>query len=418
METMTSHGSGTNNPNILSTANVANIVKGLPARAQFALRSLSKLEVGTLTLHMPDKRILKIQGKTPGPDATLILHNWNLLHKALTSSTIGVAEAYMDGDWESPDVTTFLELLVYNQTIGDTITKRARGVLKTVERFRHWLRSNTRAQAKKNISAHYDLGNDFYSQWLDETMTYSSALFEEGVQDLATAQTAKYRALAEAAGVQKGDRILEIGCGWGGFAEFAVTELDCHVTGLSLSREQLNFAEERMAKLGLSHMVDFKYQDYRDEHETYDRIISIEMFEAVGEKYWPVYFNKIRQCLKPHGRAGLQVITIDPNNYEHYRENPDFIQRYIFPGGMLPSDDALEGLGAAAGLKTFDNREFGIDYAKTLAEWREEFWLKWETIKPLGFDDRFKKLWEFYLFYCEAGFRSGNINVRQIVYGA
>jgi cyclopropane-fatty-acyl-phospholipid synthase len=180
METMTSHRSGTNTPHILSTANMANIVKGLPARAQFAIKSLSKLEVGTLTLHMPDKRVVTIKGKTPGPDATIILHNWNILHKALTSSTIGVAEAYMDGDWESPDVTTFLELLVYNQTIGDTISKRARGLIKTVERFRHWLRSNTRAQAKKNISAHYDLGNDFYSQWLDETMTYSSALYETG----------------------------------------------------------------------------------------------------------------------------------------------------------------------------------------------------------------------------------------------
>lgn len=417
MGTMMSHRSSHDHVMHLSTANISSFVKGLPARVRFAFKSLSKLEIGTLTLHLPDKRIIKVKGKESGPDAELILHNWNLIQKALTSSTIGVAETYIDGDWESPDVTTFLELLVVNQDIGDTLTRRAQGLLRIFEQFRHWLRSNTKTQAKKNISAHYDLGNDFYSQWLDQTMTYSSALYEEGVDDLASAQTSKYRALAEAAGVERGDRILEIGCGWGGFAEFAVTELDCHVTGLSLSQEQLSFATDRMAKLGLSHKVDFKYQDYRDEQDTYDRVISIEMFEAVGEKYWPTYFDKIRQCLKPHGRAGLQVITINPDVYEQYRENPDFIQRYIFPGGMLPSDDSLPDLGAAAGLKTLDNREFGHDYARTLAEWRIQFWDKWETIKPLGFDERFKRLWEFYLFYCEAGFRAGNINVRQIVYG-
>lgn len=403
--------------NYLSQDNVAAFVKGLPARAQIALRSLVKLKFGTLTLQMPDGRRVTIKGTTEGPEATLVLHNWNLIHKALTNATIGVGESYVDGDWESPDVTTLLMLLSMNHhNVGDTISNHARGLIRLFERMRHWWRSNSKTQAKKNISAHYDMGNDFYSHWLDETMTYSSALYEDGANDLASAQRDKYKALAEATGVQPGDRILEIGCGWGGFAEYAAKELDCHVTGLSLSQEQLNYAQARLDKLGLSHKVEFKYQDYRDETEKYDRIISIEMFEAVGEKYWRTYFDKVKDCLKPGGKAGLQIITIEPKSYEHYRNNPDFIQRYIFPGGMLPADNAIEELGAVAGLSTTSNREFGLDYARTLAEWRETFWDKWELIQPMGFDARFKKLWEFYLYYCEAGFRVGSINVRQIVY--
>lgn len=402
--------------NYLSSENVSAFVKGLPAKAQIALRSLVKLRFGTLILQVPDGRRVTIKGKATGPEATLILHNWNLLHKALTNATIGLGESYVDGDWESPDVTTLLTLLAINQDVGDTIANHARGLLRLFERMRHWWRSNSKTQAKKNISAHYDLGNDFYSHWLDETMTYSSALYEDGATDLASAQRDKYKALAEATGVQPGDRILEIGCGWGGFAEYAAKELDCHVTGLSLSQEQLKYAQERLDKLGLSHKVEFKYQDYRDETEKYDRVISIEMFEAVGEKYWRTYFDKVKDCLKPGGKAGIQVITINPVNYAHYKNNPDFIQRYIFPGGMLPADDAIEELGAVSGLSTVSNRAFGLDYAKTLAEWRETFWDKWELVQPLGFDDRFKKLWEFYLYYCEAGFISRSINVRQIVY--
>lgn len=402
--------------NNLSPENVSAFVKGLPAKAQIALRSLVKLQYGILTLQIPDGRRVTIKGKKAGPEGTLILHNWNLIHKALTNATIGVGESYIDGDWESPDVSTVLSVLAMNQGVDDTIARHARGLLRLFERTRHWLRSNTKTQAKKNISAHYDLGNDFYTQWLDETMTYSSALYEEGADDLASAQRDKYKALAVATGIQPGDRILEIGCGWGGFAEYAAKELDCHVTGLSLSQEQLKYAQERLDKLGLSHKVNFKYQDYRDETEKYDRIISIEMFEAVGEKYWRTYFDKVKDCLKPGGTAGLQIITMNPRNYKHYKNNPDFIQRYIFPGGMLPADDAIENLGTTAGLSTDSNRAFGLDYAQTLAQWREKFWANWEHIKPLGFDDRFKRLWEFYLYYCEAGFRAGTINVRQIVY--
>lgn len=400
----------------LTAANVSSFVRGLPTRAQIMFRVLVNLQYGTLTIQMPDGRWAIIKGKQTGPEATIILHNWNLLQKALTNATIGVAESYLAHDWDSPDVASLLELFAMNQKVGRIISERARGLMRLFERIRHWLNSNTKTQAKKNISAHYDLGNEFYQHWLDETMTYSSALFEDGATDLKSAQRAKYKALADQAGVQKGDRILEIGCGWGGFAEYAAKELDCHVTGLSLSQEQLKFAQQRLAGQNLAHKVDFRYQDYRDETETYDRIISIEMFEAVGERYWGTYFDKINQCLKPGGKAGIQVITINPQTYDHFRKNPDFIQRYIFPGGMLPSDDGLEALGAASGLTLTSNKAFGLDYARTLAQWREHFWEKWDQIKELGFDARFKRLWEFYLFYCEAGFRAGSINVRQVVY--
>jgi cyclopropane-fatty-acyl-phospholipid synthase len=400
----------------LSTENLSAYLRGLPAKAKMALRGLLHMGHGRLSIRMPDGRWVLIEGHTAGPEAALILHNWNLAHRALTGGTIGVAESYIDGDWESPDVTAFLELFLVNVEVGDTLAGGARGLARLVEMVRHWLRSNTRTQAKKNISAHYDLGNEFYSKWLDETMTYSSALYCTGANDLASAQTAKYRALAEAVGLKAGDHVLEIGCGWGGFAEFAAREIGCRVSGLTISKEQLAFARKRIDKAGLADKVDLRFQDYRDETGSYDAVVSIEMFEAVGEKYWPGYFAKVRQCLKPGGRAGLQIITIKPEAYQTYRANPDFIQRYVFPGGMLPTETHLTSLGHAAGLDMIDHRAFGPDYGRTLAEGRQLFWEAWEEIQPLGFDTRFKRLWEFYMYYCEAGFRSGHINVRQVVY--
>ena len=400
----------------LSTENLSAYLRGLPVKAKMALRGLLHMGHGRLSIRMPDGRWVLIEGHTAGPEAALILHNWNLAHRALTGGTIGVAESYIDGDWESPDVTAFLELFLVNVEVGDTLAGGARGLARLVEMVRHWLRSNTRTQAKKNISAHYDLGNEFYSKWLDETMTYSSALYGTGANDLASAQTAKYRALAEAVGLKAGDHVLEIGCGWGGFAEFAAREIGCRVSGLTISNEQLAFARARIDKAGLADKVDLRFQDYRDETGSYDAVVSIEMFEAVGEKYWPGYFAKVRQCLKPGGRAGLQIITIKPEAYQTYRANPDFIQRYVFPGGMLPTETHLTSLGQTAGLDMIDHRAFGPDYGRTLAEWRQRFWDAWEEIQPLGFDTRFKRLWEFYMYYCEAGFRSGHINVRQVVY--
>ena len=400
----------------LSTENLSAYLRGLPAKAKIVLRGLLHMGHGRLSIRMPDGRTVLIEGRSEGPEAVLILHNWNLAHRALAGGTIGVAESYIDGDWESPDVTAFLELFAVNTEVGDTLAGGARGIARVVEMIRHWLRSNSRSQARKNISAHYDLGNEFYSKWLDETMTYSSALYGDGANDLAGAQTDKYRALARAAGLKSGDHVLEIGCGWGGFAEFAAGEIGCRVTGLTISNEQLAFARQRIEKAGLSDKVDLRFQDYRDETGHYDGVVSIEMFEAVGEKYWSTYFSKVRQCLKPGGKAGLQIITIKPEAYHNYRSNPDFIQRYVFPGGMLPTENHLNSLGKAAGLELIGHRAFGPDYGRTLAEWRQRFWNSWSEVQPMGFDLRFKRLWEFYMYYCEAGFRSGHINVRQVVY--
>ncbi len=403
------------NATVLSLESVAGASKGLPLKGKLALRALLQLQHGSLTVIFPDGRSVIAKGSNPGPNAAIRLNNWNIANRALASGTIGVAESYMDGDWESPDITSFLELFLINEEAAKNYP-RGGSVVRIVERVRHWMRANTKAGSKRNISAHYDLGNDFYKQWLDPTMTYSSALYSTGASDLQSAQRAKYRALAEATGIKPNDHVLEIGCGWGGFAEFAASELNCRVTGLTISREQLAFAEDRIRKAGLSDKVEFRFQDYRDEAGVYDSIVSIEMFEAVGEKYWPAYFSKLRQCLKPGGKAGLQIITIRPEAFDEYRSNPDFIQRYVFPGGMLPTRDHLAELGRKVNLSLVRDFGFGLDYARTLAEWRERFWSVWERVRPLGFDERFKRLWEFYLFYCEAGFRARNIDVRQVVF--
>ncbi|MEK1926665.1 MAG: cyclopropane-fatty-acyl-phospholipid synthase family protein [Rhizobium giardinii] len=400
----------------LSAENLTRIIKGLPAKAQMVLRGLVHMQAGCLKLTLPDSRKVVVKGKTEGPVASVTLHNWNMPQRALSGGTIAVAESYMDGDWDSPDVGAFLELFLVNTDVGRNFSNGARGVLRLVEKFRHWMNANTKTGSKRNISAHYDLGNAFYKEWLDPTMTYSSALYSTGASDLQSAQRAKYRALADAAGIKAGHHVLEIGCGWGGFAEYAAGEIGCKVTGLTISREQLAFANERMRNAGLSDKVEIKFQDYRDEKGLYDRIVSIEMFEAVGEKYWPAYFSQLQRCLKPGGKAGLQIITIKPEAYREYRANPDFIQKYVFPGGMLPTREHLIDLGRRVGLKMSGDFGFGLDYARTLAEWRQRFWSVWDKVEPLGFDARFKRLWEFYLFYCEAGFRARNIDVRQIVY--
>jgi len=400
----------------LSAENLTRIIKGLPAKAQMVLRGLVHMQAGCLKLTLPDSRKVVVKGKTEGPVASVTLHNWNMPQRALSGGTIAVAESYMDGDWDSPDVGAFLELFLVNTDVGRNFSNGARGVLRLVEKFRHWMNANTKTGSKRNISAHYDLGNAFYKEWLDPTMTYSSALYSTGASDLQSAQRAKYRALADAAGIKAGHHVLEIGCGWGGFAEYAAGEIGCKVTGLTISREQLAFANERMRNAGLSDKVEIKFQDYREEKGLYDRIVSIEMFEAVGEKYWPAYFSQLQRCLKPGGKAGLQIITIKPEAYREYRANPDFIQKYVFPGGMLPTREHLIDLGRKVGLKMSGDFGFGLDYARTLAEWRQRFWSVWDKVEPLGFDARFKRLWEFYLFYCEAGFRARNIDVRQIVY--
>lgn len=402
----------------VTEANLADVARGLPARVRMALGAAVHLVFGSLRVTLPDGRKVQVQGKQPGPSGELIMHNWRLPGRAFVGGTIGLAESYVDGDWTSPDVTSFLELFVVNVEAGENVAGGSGWITNAIQRLRHWLNENSRTGSKRNISAHYDLGNKFYSQWLDPTMTYSSALFSTGANDLESAQTAKYRALARDTGIGRDDHVLEIGCGWGGFAEFAAREIGCRVTGLTISKEQFDFATERVRKAGLSDRVEIKLQDYRDETGRYDRIASIEMFEAVGERYWATYFSKLRGLLKAGGTAGIQVITINEAAFDTYRARPDFIQRYVFPGGMLPTPEILRSLGTAHGLATIGERIFPQDYARTLAEWRVRFWSSWDKIKPLGFDERFKRLWEFYLYYCEAGFRAEYIDVRQVIYRA
>lgn len=402
----------------LDESNFSEVVRGLPAKARMVLSAASKLAYGSLKVTMPDGRKVLLGGKGPGPQAEIVLNNWKLPRRAYVGGTIGLAESYVDGDWHSPDVASFLELFVINVEAGEKVAGGSGWITNAIQRFRHWLNANSRQGSKRNISAHYDLGNEFYGRWLDPSMTYSSALFSTGANDLESGQAAKYRALAKDTGIGPGDHVLEIGCGWGGFAEFAAREIGCRVTGLTISQEQFAFTRERIAKAGLSDKVEIKLQDYRDETGKYDRIASIEMFEAVGEKYWPTFFGKMKSSLKEGGTAGLQIITINEAAYKTYRSRPDFIQRYVFPGGMLPTPALLKSLGADQGLTYLRDRIFPQDYARTLAEWRQRFWASWDKIVPLGFDERFKRLWEFYLYYCEAGFRAEYIDVRQVVYKA
>ncbi len=403
------------NPVSITLDNVAELTAALPVHVSTILKALTQMEFGTLTVTLPNKSTYKFEATNQGPVADVTLHNWNLPRRAVFGGSIGVAESYMDRDWDSTDVTTFLELFSVNYALGQKLTS-PNYFMVILERFRHWMNTNTKRGSKKNISAHYDLGNEFYKLWLDKSMTYSSAIYEKETNSLEAAQQAKYRSLAERLEIGDGDRILEIGCGWGGFAEYVAKNTNAHLTGLTISQEQLDFAQKRIFEAGLNEKVDLKFQDYRDEAGVYDKIASIEMFEAVGENYWETYFGKLTQCLKKGGKAGLQIITITDRSFEKYRATPDFIQRYVFPGGMLPSPSILSKLGSHAGFKEEEPRIFGLDYARTLAEWRVTFWGKWDEIKAMGFDDRFKRMWEFYMHYCEAGFKSQNTDVRQVFF--
>jgi cyclopropane-fatty-acyl-phospholipid synthase len=390
-------------------------VADLPLLVRKAFGYAVHLERGSLTATLPNGRRYIFEGAAPGPAGEIVIRDVSFARRLFEGGDIGFAEAYIAGEWDTPDLPAFLLLFCVNHAVVATLLP-GRPVIKLLQRFRHWLNRNSKTGSRRNIHAHYDLGNAFYGAWLDRTMTYSAAIYAPGDNDIAAAQTRKYRALAEAGGFRSGDHVLEIGCGWGGFAEFAAKEIGCKVTGLTISQEQYRFAVERLARAGLSDRVDIKLQDYRDERGVYDRIASIEMFEAVGEAYWPAYFDQLRDRLKPGGTAALQIITIQPKFWSNYRTEIDFIRRYIFPGGMLPTPDHLDRLASERGLAKTGNRIFGQDYARTLADWRVSFRAAWPQLVPLGFDERFRRLWEYYFAYCEAGFRSENIDVRQIVY--
>ena len=387
-----------------------NDLTGLPASVRFVFLLLGRLSQGHLQVALPDGRVFEFGAPVPEGAAVIRIEDMRFFKRVLRHGSMGFAEAYMEGDWTTPHLAKLLTMLNRNMTdISEAIDRNR--FTNLINRLIHVLRPNTRAGSKRNIHAHYDLGNEFYSLWLDNTMTYSSALFRDSQQNLRDAQNAKYRALAESADIGPDDHVLEIGCGWGGFAEYAAREIGCRVTGITISNEQLAYARNRIAMAGLNDKVDFQFRDYRDVTETYDKIVSIEMFEAVGESYWPTYFAQVKQLLKPQGRAGLQIITIANERFAAYRKKADFIQRYIFPGGMLPSPQRLDTEFVKAGLKLAHREDFALDYARTLAEWHDKFLKVWPEVEALGFDHRFKQMWRYYLAYCEAGFRTRSIDV-------
>ena len=402
------------NPTLITSENVNAASKGLPLVARVAVKAMIGIQYGTLTIQWPNGSASQIVGKNAGVNAIINLKSYDLATRVIKRGDVGVGESYMDEQWDSPDVTAVLKLFCDNTHM---MIARQRNLFSSFFlKLLSWRNENTHKGSKRNISAHYDLGNSFYSQWLDPTMTYSSAIYKDRQMSLHDAQNEKYANLVRQTGIGSNDHVLEIGCGWGGFAEFAAREVGCKVKALTISQEQYDFAKERIFKAGLNDKVDIAFQDYRDEAGTYDRIASIEMFEAVGEKYWPTYFETLSKCLKPEGTAGLQIITIQEKLFESYRKKTDFIQRYIFPGGMLPTPTILKDLAQQHGMAFSKEDIFGHDYADTLVEWRKSFQATWPNIQPLGFDKRFKRMWEFYMHYCEAGFRSENIDVRQMVF--
>lgn len=409
-------------PSLSSTrADTLSMPSDAPAAARAMLRLLQRLKVGTLELQLPDGSSARVgHARHVGDDdlrAGLIVHDWAVCAAVLKSGDIGFAEGYIDGHWSTPDLTALLKLCIANRDhIESAIYGHWWGRL--AYRVRHLLNHNSRRNSRKNIQAHYDLGNSFYRLWLDPTMSYSSAWFEGRLDgDLAEAQRAKVRRALHAADVtaeRPGQRVLEIGCGWGGLAELAAAECGAHVTGVTLSTEQLAWAQARMAQAELADHADLRLQDYRDIAEpAFDALVSIEMFEAVGQAYWPGYFETVARCLKPGAKACIQTITIHDDLFERYTRSTDFIQQYIFPGGMLPCDRVFREHAARAGLEVVDAMAFGPDYAETLRRWRTGFHAHLQAVQGLGFDLRFQRIWEFYLAYCEAAFDMGNTDVVQ-----
>ncbi len=386
----------------------------VPRSSRVLLSLLARLQHGTLKLVSPGGQTFSFPGELPGPDAELRLFDWGVFAEVMRSGDIGFAEAYIDGRWDTPDLAALLLLAAMNRAVLEKALygKWWGGV---IYRLRHMLNANSRSGAKRNIHAHYDLGNDFYRSWLDSTMTYSSALFEgqEG-RTLDEAQIAKYERILATLNIGADDHVLEIGCGWGGFAGYAARTRGCRVLGITLSAEQLRFAEERADGAGLGDRVRFALTDYRDLSGTFDHVVSVEMFEAVGERYWPAYFSTVRDRLRPGGGAVVQTIVIADELYEQYRRGTDFIQQYVFPGGMLPSPGIFREQAQRAGLRVGGEHAFGLDYAQTLKCWRTRYAHAAGNLRRFGFDARFERLWNFYLAYCEAGFRAGSTEVMQV----
>lgn len=383
-------------------------------RERLLNRWLGRTQRGQLTVEFPCGKRSHFCGSKKGPDAFIKIKNMRLIYRLIVAGDLGLAESYMKGEWETTGLSRLLQFGAENTDVF------LRGLqpnmfVKMLLKLYHFRRKNSPEGSRRNISAHYDLGNTFYECWLDPSMSYSSAIFEDDSEEMEIAQRRKYLRIAASIDLKPNDRVLEIGCGWGGFAEIAAEEFGCHITCLTLSTEQAQYARDRMARKGLSDRVDIRIQDYRDVEGQYDKIVSIEMFEAVGEAFWSTYLNALRDRLKPDGKASIQSITIDENHFEGYRKNPDFIQRYIFPGGMLPSPSALQNAVTSAGLQITDAFYFGSSYAETVRRWDQSFQDNWQKISPLGFDSTFYRMWRYYLCYCEAGFEFGTIDVGQFV---
>jgi cyclopropane-fatty-acyl-phospholipid synthase len=381
----------------------------------FVRRLIRRIQAGSLRVHLPSGGEIVHRGAAPGPDAVLVLHHWRALRHLLLEGDVGFAESYMNGDWSSPDLTELVLLVARNtDALGDSVDGLR--AIRAVHRGLHKLHANSRAGAKRNIEAHYDLGNDFYAAWLDPSMTYSSALFSGAEQSLEDAQLAKQDRVIAWLDLSGGEQVLEIGCGWGSLAGRMAREQGACVTGITLSPSQLAYAK---AAQGAS--ADLRLQDYREVTEQFDRIVSIEMLEAVGAEYWPAYFDQVRACLRPGGVAVIQVITIAEERYENYRRSADFIQRYVFPGGMLPSVSVLTNEIKRAGLALRSVQHFGGSYAQTLREWSYRFQRAWPSLSGVNrpalqiggrpADERFRRRWEYYLSYCEAGFLARAIDV-------
>jgi cyclopropane-fatty-acyl-phospholipid synthase len=370
--------------------------------ARLVSKFLGTLECGELAIATPGAHRFVIHGRRNGPQVRLTIHSWRLLARLAFGWDIGLAEAYMAGEWSSPNLVALLHLASCNRAMADKLNFLRNPRLGI--RLHHTLNRNTRRGSRRNVAAHYDLGNEFYAQWLDAGMTYSAGLFSSADQTLEEAQQAKIEHVLDLLDLNGGENVLEIGCGWGGLAERLLEKHGSSVTGITLSAEQLAYAQRRLQASIAEGRCDLRLQDYRDVRGTFDRIVSIEMLEAVGEAYWPTYFDRLRSLLRPGGIAVLQVITISEDRFESYRRRPDFIQKYIFPGGMLPTTRIIERKITRAGLQLVSKEFFGEGYARTLANWRFRFRHAWSEIKTLGFDARFKRMWEYYLAYCQVGF--------------
>ncbi|MEZ0226854.1 MAG: class I SAM-dependent methyltransferase [Alphaproteobacteria bacterium] len=397
---------------IVATPSVLDTISYKPSAAlRFLLNLASHWQYGTANVVLPNGERVVFHGKEEGPEATLTVHNERFARRCITGGQLGFCEGYLDGDWSSPDPARWMEVFLRNEHHMQEVLV-GQGWARFLMKIPHAFRSNSRKGSRKNISKHYDLGNDFYKLWLDDGMAYSSAMFSDAARDLEAAQVNKYRVLSQRLGILPGHHVLEVGCGWGGFAEYAAKHMGARVTGITISESQFQYAQQRIQKAGLSDRVDILLKDYRDVEGQFDRIVSIEMIEAVGESYWPGYFKMLHDRLKPGGKAGLQAITIDEGWFEDYRNTADFIQKYIFPGGMLPTKSILAHQTEMAGMHLESIEGFGPDYAHTLRLWQNRFQAAWPEIRKLNkFDERFKKIWELYLFYCEAGFTAGTIDV-------